>query len=443
MDVYDFLLLPIYLAILYVLALRKKNKHSGDPLYNQYFLRGLNFKFLGALAYAAIYIYYYQGGDTISFYYAINPLFKLFFTEPGAYFKFIFSPYEVYPVECLWSASQNGVIYLLRGTPTLTTIKIGGLLTIFCCNSYFALTLVFAYISYQFQWRFFTLLCHIYPSLHRQFSYAMLMIPSVIFWGSGLSKDTIMLSSILLFIYAFYNLVILKRQMIKYFILLILVGYLISLIRGFILFTVAPCLILMAFTYYQSVIKSSMVRFLVAPMFLAFAVLGSFFFIKTLGENVDSYSVESLEQKAEGFRSWHTTQGGSTYSIGEGEMDFTPAGILKQAPIGLLTCLYGPFIWQIRNPVMLVSGIESLTFLFLTLRMLFNQRIYAIFRVLIDDHIIAFCVPFIAILAIAIGLTSFNYGALVRYRIPVLPFLGILFIVINYHLGKPTNNQTA
>lgn len=436
MDVYDFLLAPLYLALLYFLALRTRAQNSNNFLYQQYYLKGLNYKFIGATVFALVYVYYYGGGDTVSFYYAISPLFKLFFKDPGAFFKFCFNPYELYPPACIWEAAQKSVIYLLRGTPTLTTIKIGGIINMFCFNSYLALSLVFAYLSYQFQWRIFKLVCSVYPSLHKQFSYALLMIPSVIFWGSGLSKDTIMLSAIMMFIYAYYQMAINKRQIFKYLFIVIVTGYLISLVRGFILFTMVPCLILMTVAYYQGAIRSSMLRFLVAPLFIAVGVLGSFFFVRTLGQNVDSYSVESLQQKAEGFRSWHTTRGGSTYSIGEGELEFTFSGIMSQAPMAVITTLYGPFVWQIRNVLMLLSGIESLIFLYLTIRIVFNKRIYALFGVLFGDHLIAFCLPFIIVLSIAIGLTSFNYGALVRYKIPIMPFLGIFFIVVNYHLNR-------
>jgi hypothetical protein len=85
---------------------------------------------------------------------------------------------------------------------------------------------------------------------------------------------------------------------------------------------------------------------------------------------------------------------------------------------------------------MLLSGIESLILLYVTLRMLFNKRIYSLLGILAKDHIIAFCIPFALILSVAIGMTSFNYGALVRYKIPILPFYASALILINYHLNE-------
>jgi hypothetical protein len=438
MDALDFLLFPIYLGIFYLLGVRTVNKNSNNPLYRIYYMRGLNYRFMGSLGFAFIYIYYYKGGDTISFYYCVAPLFKLFFTNPASFFGFVFSYRAPYPPECMWEAGMHSVIYLLRGSATLTTIRIAGLLDILCLNSYLALSLCFGFISYQFQWRAFALLSSIYPKLHKRFAIAFLMIPSVIFWGSGLSKDCVMLGGIMLFFYSYYNMVIIRKQFFKYFIIFALTGFIMSLIRGFILFTILPCLMLMTVIYYRNNIQSSFLRFLIGPLMIGGGILGTYMLVRGIGSEVQSYTIESLQKKAEGFQSWHQylgeTKGGSAYSLG-GEVEYTTSGVIRHAPIALATTLFGPFIWQVRNPVMLISAVESLIFLYFTLSMLFNRRIYSLGGILVRDHIVVFCIPFTLILGVAIGLTSFNYGALVRYKIPIMPFFATALILIDYHLN--------
>lgn len=442
MDIVDWLLGLLYAAILYFLGTSKVSKNSKNPLYRDYYLKGLRYKLIGCFGFAVIYLYYYRGGDTVNFFYAVSPLLKLIIRSPGEYIEFLFSVNAPYPWGSVEEACRKGACYLLNGSASLTIIKIGSLANLVAFNSFLALSAIFAYWSYQFQWKVFLLVSEVYPKLSKQFAYAFLMVPSVIFWGSGFAKDTIMFSCILQFFYSFYCVFIIKRNLVKNIILLIVVGYLISLIRGFILFTILPCLILMTATYYRTAIRSSALRFFIGPMFLLVGIAGSVFIVRNLGETVESYSLESLEQKAEGFRSWHTSQGGATYSI-EGELDFTPMGILKQTPTALIITLFGPFVWQIRNAVMLFAGIESLIFLYLfTVKVFFNRRLYSLFNVLIQDHLLMFCIPFVLILAVAIGLTSFNYGALVRYRIPIMPFFACTFVIVNYHLTKPAGART-
>jgi hypothetical protein len=441
MDIFDVFLVPLYLSIFYFFARRTVSANYKDPVYRVYYMKGLNYKFLGTFAFAFIYLFYYKGGDTLEYYYAAKPMIKLLIIDPVWFFKFIVGLYDHYPEYLGVDLSQDAGMYLTRGSATLTTIRIASVLNLLCCNSFIVLTLCFSFISYHFIWRAFRLLVSLYPVLHKQLSYAFLMIPSVIFWGSGIGKDTIMLGAIMLIFYCFYNLFIKKEIRVSYIIFFIVSLYITALIRGFILFTIIPCLMLMSVVYYQRQIRSSVLRFLVGPIILSAGLGASYFFVKSLGDSVESYKIDSLQKKAEGFKSWHSTlnkaEGGanSGYSIGE-NFSYTPAGVLAHAPIAAAIALFGPFPWQIRSVVMLLSGIESLAFLYFTVKIIFNKRIYKLAGVLFSDPIIVFCIPFTLILAVAIGLTSFNYGALVRYKIPVLPFFALSIILINYHLDK-------
>ena len=439
MDILDVFLVPLYLAIFYFFAQRTVSNNQGNPLYRVYYMKGLNYKFFGATSFGLIYLFYYKGGDTLSYYYAARPMVKLLAIDPLWYFKFVTGIQRAYPEIMGWDVNAMVALYIIKGSAALTTIRIASILTILSCNSFMVLTLFFAFICYQFIWRAFSLLVSLYPMLHKQFAFCFLMIPSVIFWGSGIGKDTIMLGAIMLFFYSYYMLFIRRNFKWRYFFLFLIAAYTTALIRGFMLFTIIPCAMLMTVVTYQKQIKSSFLRFVIGPVFLIVGLGASFLFVKSLGDTVESYKIDSLAQKAEGFHSWHTalgkTEGGSTYSIG-GDISYTPAGVLKQAPTAAIICLFGPFPWQIRNAVMLLSGIESLAFLYFTIKLLFNKKIYKLFNVLSGDPIIVFSIPFILILGVAIGMTSFNYGALVRYRIPILPFFGVAITLINYHLDR-------
>ncbi len=439
MTIFDVFLIPLYLAIFYFLARRTVSANYNDPLYRIYYMKGLNYKFIGTFAFTFIYLFYYKGGDTLEYFYAARPMIKLLIIDPIWYFKFITGIYNHYPEYLGYDISASQGVYLTHGSATLTTIRIASVLAIVCCNSFVVVSLAFAYICYQFVWRAFRLMVSLYPVLHKQLAFAFLMIPSVLFWGSGIGKDTVMLGAIMLIFYCYYMIFIRKNIRAKYVLFFLVAMYTTALIRGFILFTIIPCLMLMTVVYYQKQIKSSMLRFLVGPIILAGGLGASIFFVKSLGDSVESYKIDSLAKKAEGFRSWHTTlnkyEGGSGYTIGE-NFSYTPMGVLTHSPIAAAIALFGPFPWQIRNAVMLLSGIESLAFLYFTIKIIFNKRIYKLASVLSGDPIIVFCIPFTLILAVAIGLTSFNYGSLVRYKIPVLPFFAVSIILINYHLDK-------
>lgn len=439
MDSLDLLLLPLYIVISYFWASRVKARHAEDAIYQRYYIKGMHYKMIGTVGFALIYILYYKGGDSINYFLAAKPLYLYTFSNPGDYLEFVTNPLSAYPQSCWYQAYISGVEFLLRSNTTLTVIRFVSVVNLFCFNSYVSCCIVFATVSYYFVFKTFRLFVAIHPQLEKEFSIAFLMIPSAIFWGSGVGKDTIMFSGIMYFFYCFYRLAILRQSIVTNIIKLLITAYLISIVRGFIIVTLAPCLILMASIYYRNSIRSSAIRFLALPLFLGGGLLASYLFIQNIGNQMQSYSLDSMQKTAEGFKSWHTylgdTQGGSAYSLGS-DVDYSPVGILRKAPLAIAIALFGPFVWQIRNPVMLLSGIESLVFLYFFFKVFLNMRAYRAIGVIFKDHLIMFCIPFVIIIALAVGMTSFNYGALVRYKIPLLPFFAVLIAITRYRINS-------
>lgn len=433
----DFFLLPLYLGLIYLVAFRIRSRKSYDPVFRRNFIRGLNYKLIGSLGFAFIYLFYYGNGDAMSFFAAMKSLSNLATSMPDRYFTFMTSWNELYPPECSYPVHRAGASYILRGTASLAVIRIGSVITLLSAGSFIVSNIMFGFFGYLFVWRAFRLFVSLYPKLEKDFVIAFFMVPSAIFWGSGIGKDSIMLSSIMLFFCSFYDIVIRKRKVIRNMFVLVLTVYVISQVRGFLVYTVAPGLLLMAAVYYRNLFKSAVVRFVALPVFIGVGLVGSLLFLERFGNMVESYSMESLQQKAEGFHSWHTTlgetQGGSFYSLGD-DVDYSIAGIMRKAPLALAITLFGPFVWQIKNAVMLVSGAESLIFLYYFVTTFINVRVYRAFSALTKDHIVMFCILFIVAIGIAIGMTSFNYGALVRYKIPILPFFVVLISVTRYRI---------
>ena len=131
---------------------------------------------------------------------------------------------------------------------------------------------------------------------------------------------------------------------------------------------------------------------------------------------------------------WHTKRveqkgEGSSYSLGT--IDFSAAGMIKTAPQAIFVSIFRPFLWEARNPVMLLSALESLFFLVYTIRLFpyFFSKPTRAFGVLIDNPPLVFCIIFSLIFAFSVGFTSYNFGALSRYRIPLLPFY-MMFVSI-------------
>jgi hypothetical protein len=128
--------------------------------------------------------------------------------------------------------------------------------------------------------------------------------------------------------------------------------------------------------------------------------------------------------------------GSNYYNIGEFDESYT--GVLSKSPEAIIAGLFRPFIWEANNPVMLVSGIENFLFLIFTIYMGIYMGPFRIIRIISKDPLLFFSLTFAVIFAFSVGLSTANYGAMVRYRIPALPFFinGLILILYFYREEK-------
>jgi hypothetical protein len=80
---------------------------------------------------------------------------------------------------------------------------------------------------------------------------------------------------------------------------------------------------------------------------------------------------------------------------------------------------------------MVLSGLENLFILALFLRMLIKTRIVFFLSSLTGNPLILTCFVFTLLYGFVTGITTPNFGALVRFKIPLLPlFIAGMYIVI-------------
>ena len=72
---------------------------------------------------------------------------------------------------------------------------------------------------------------------------------------------------------------------------------------------------------------------------------------------------------------------------------------------------------------MLISAVENTALMLFLLYMLYSVGVFSFARYVFTKPMILFSLVFAIFFAFAVGLTTSNYGSLVRYKIPSLPFL--------------------
>lgn len=436
MGIQDLIVAPFYFIIIVLLGNYFK-KGIKDKKIQVYFMKGLLLKLLGAVGISIIYYFYYGTGDTVFYFRRANVIDDILFENFSVGLKLLFANPNVY------DSDTFGYFQMLRGfdLSSFLVVRIAAFTNIFCFGSYLANAFIFSALSYIGIWKLFKLFHELFPEKEKFIAWSVLFIPSVFFWGSGVLKDNVTLGFLGIFISSFYYLVIKKREIFLNLFYILISTYVIGVVKSYILLALMPSLFVWMFFNFKNRIKSTALRAAITPILLVTMVPLAYGALQLMGNSFSKFSLDNAQEKAEDMQRWHTyrvevLKGGEGSSYNLGHVDFTPIGIVSKIPAAINVAIFRPYIWEARNPVVLLSALESLVLFIFTLQMIwsFLKQPSVGFKFLGDNSIIYFMLVFSLVFAFSVGFTSFNFGALSRYRIPLLPFyfLAILLLRDNF-----------
>ena len=107
-------------------------------------------------------------------------------------------------------------------------------------------------------------------------------------------------------------------------------------------------------------------------------------------------------------------------------------GILQKFPAALNVTYFIPYLWEVGDPFQLLSSLEGLFFLFLFVQTLKKVGIFNFLNFLTTNPEVIMCLTFAILFGFAVGFTAYNFGALVRFKIPALPFFIFAMYLIQY-----------
>jgi len=431
LGLYDICLAIIYFGVLYIIAFHyKRMRIAKNPEY-KYFILGLTAKVVGGFMFAILTVYYYKGGDSLSYYKAAEDVTKIFTYNPIRVLELFFTTYE--NLDLTGDRVDLETVYFVNGTDIWVMVKLIVIANFFGLFSYGTTTVLFAAVSFVGLWAAYSNFCKIYPNYSKHLMISFFMIPSIIFWGGGVLKDTVTMGCMGWMIYAFSNIFILKRRILFSIFMTIISAILILYLKPYILYILLPTLMIWGQSNLKNIIKGSFIRIILIPIIILIISVSTFFVLRNISTGVGKYDINKLEQTLEGFQSWHgylaTTQDQSGYSLGE--IEFTPTGYLKIAPAAFNVTFFRPYPWEIRNVPTLIGAIESLLVLLFFLYLLITLRA-KFFKIIFKNKDILFMMIFAAIFGVIVGVSSYNFGALSRYKMPAqLLFVCALFLIYN------------
>lgn len=426
------------MGFILIYAVSVKNRYIKKKPHYRYYVPGVILKLIGGVGVCLIYTYYYTtGGDVTNYFMSAQTYANVLFDFN---FSLFFDMLNFYSnnvhLTGVHDYDYGGIYFSQTDYYALFTVVLTIPFCILGCKSFIATTLLLAYASFVGLWKLYEVFIDQIPELKKQFAIAIFFIPSVFFWGSGLLKDTYTLSALGFLTHFVYKYLIRKERKSIYLLGLITSSVMIVMIKPYIFFAILPGSLIWGFFNRINKIKNPAVKAMILPVMLALlatVILGAMQF---LGDYLGEYSMDKVLDKAV-----KTQQdlirgeqyGSNNYDIGK--FDATFAGIASKIPAALNMALFRPYIWDARNPIMILSGLENLFMLGFSLYILFKVRISTLFVSLFSHPLLVFSFLFAIFFAFSVGLTTANYGALVRLKIPCVPFyLCSLFIL--FHLNK-------
>lgn len=434
----DYALLPVFLGLIYFIAFRFRNRYY--PLthpWRKYFIPGLSLKLFGALFIGLIYQYYYGDGDTFRYFHDAQLINASFSDSYVTWFNLVFHIPSIDEPAFYKYTSQ---LSWYTDPASFTVSSVASFLGIATYTTYLPTALLFAAISFTGLWALFRTFAKIHPRFVRPIAVATLFIPSVFVWGSGIFKDTICMFALGWLTYTTFR-VLIRRDFSATNIFFVIICFaLVARVKIYILVGFVPALLLwILFSYLQRIQNSVLRVFTKITMLFGFAII-SFIAFESLGDKLGRYSFTKIAETSEVTRNYISLisgDEGSAYNLGEFDSQ-DPASMLTKFPAAVNVTLYRPYLWESRKVIILLSGLESFLFLVLSLRVLFSLGLKKTIGTITQDPNIQFCLVFSILFAFAVGISTYNFGALSRYKIPALPYFALALVLIYYKHNPPS-----
>lgn len=434
MDVFDLILPPLYLVLILFLAHKFTIKHvRKEPVY-KYFMRGLLLKIFGAICLGLVYFFYYKGGDTLNYHYTASAFVDVMINNPDDFLYLYFD--KPHLSELYLMNSNYDFTYWVNDKYAFFVSKCFMPIVLICGKSYMATAVVTATLCYLGVWRLFLVFVREFPRLENQFAWSILYVPSVIFWGSGIMKDSITFSATCFYVHGFYWFFTQRKWKLSYISALIFGTYMLLSIKPYILFALLPGSILWFIALRVTKIKNAFVKVMFAPTLLAVGVVIAVYVLQQLGDALGQYSVEKVIKTAsQGQQDLKQNYyGGNTFNIGDYEP--TVAGLLSVAHSAIFAALFRPTFLDVRNVVMGICAIENMFILGFTIYLLVKLKIFRFFSLITSHPLLMFSFIFSIFFAFSVGVSISNFGALVRLKIPCIPFFLSSLVILNEMLNQ-------
>lgn len=431
-ELWEYVAFPMVLFVILIVSAGIRHvRIKTQPAY-AYFLWGLWAKIGGGVLFALVYTLYYEGGDTTSYFECALAFVNLLYESPGDFLTAYFGPGTPEIKSIFTYETGSPMAYMFFEEKTRMVIKLVVPFLALGFRSFFLTTVFVAVFTYGGLWRLYLMFCTYFPDFRRNLAIAILFMPSVIFWGSGILKDSFTLAATCYFIVATNDLIQKRGSRWLNWLFLLGSGFIILSIKPYILIILLPGTLVWYFYARIKRIRNVFFRYITIPFIYLFVVAGSYVTLSVLGESLGKFAPEKALNTAVVIQTDLKKEYYEGNSFDIGSFEATPLSVASKFPAAAVAGLYRPFIWEARNVVMILSALENLFILGISVFVLISIRLRVILRLISDHPLILYSFLFSVLFAFMIGLTTSNFGALVRFKIPLIPlYMGSVMVMFS------------
>lgn len=417
----SYILLLIYLAVLlWAITQIQFFNQAGFPKYvpSLVFLS----KFIGGIAVYIVYANFYgsrMSGDIFKYFDDGNVIFSSLKQNPIDYIRMITGIgsddvylQKYYDTCRYWNKHFNyGLINDNR-----IVIRFNALVRLFSMGNMHIHTLAMSFISFIGLWGIF----NVFVVFFKKHKWVLLVVifffPSVFFWTSGVLKEGILMFAFGMFIYHF-NELLTKTFKTKNLVWIIIATFLLLLSKFYVLVAILPGLL------FFMVIQKTGKRYFYIKLLSS---IGIFIVFSLFSKPIFGVGfTEVIERKQHDFIAYTNSLNEVGSKVEIPDIDPTLTSLLKNSPEAFLRTLFRPTLLEVNNLMGLMAALENtIIVLMMVLSIIFFHSKN------LKNSSFWLCVIFVIVLFTLTGLTTPVLGALVRYKSPALPFLGIAFMFL-------------
>lgn len=435
---FEWVMLGIYCIIIFAITFGiQVFRIQKNPVY-RYYAWGVFMKVMSSVVFCLIYIYYYNGGDTVSYYETSRAVVNLALKDIGSCFDVVSSSPSLSGYMTFDRETGYPWPYMYFDSQSFFMAKTFAPLLLLSGKSYLVGSVMLSWFSFFGMWQFYLTLCRHFPGMEKRIAYGVLFVPSTLFWGSGILKDTITFSAVCWFIVGMDNFLTSRGSRIKSIVIVLAALYTLLSVKPYVLYSLLPGTVIWCVTVWMKDIRSKFVKVTMIPFAVVLAMAMGYLGLSVLGGKMGKFSVEKMLETASVTHKdlKQDYYQGSSFDIGD--FDPTVEGMLSKVPIAMRVGLFQPFVWEARNVVMIFSGLENLIYLliavFILIKILRNPR--RLFRILDRYPILIMLLLYTLLFSVMVGLSTSNFGALVRFKIAFMSCYVVLLLILHGFLSR-------